>query len=173
MDKLIYYFIALFFITFGSCVNKDHNANDVYLFENKYSTDVHTPVVEMDLNGKPKYWIIDTGANMSIIDSKYYHENESDFTYLTNIDMTLNGVSGSKDYEALYVSAIIGDSITINHQFLTSDLTGVINNMKERLNVDIIGILGADYLDRYSYTVDFYNKSMYINKLPLDSLLKK
>lgn len=162
--------VAVASIALWSCGDKSENKGGTYSFENKYTSDLHTPVIRMNLNGSPRYWIVDTGANMSIIDSKYYHDNEGEFTYLTDIDLTLNGVSGSKSYEAFYVSGKIGDSIVITHQFLTNDLAGVRANIKDRLNVDVIGILGADYLDRYSYTVDFYNKSLYIHKVPLDSI---
>ena len=151
--KLKHFFsllIVSFLIIFGiSCSHKEPS-KDVYYFENSSSSSVHTPIIKLKLNGKDKHWIVDTGANMSLIDEEFYQENENEFEYITDFDMTLNGVSGSKNYVARYVSCELGDSITIVHQFLTSDLSGVKENIKSRLNVDVVGIIGSDYLDRYS-----------------------
>lgn len=154
-----------------SCNDKKSNSGTTYYFENKSSLNVHTPILKMALNGKMQNWIIDTGANMSLIDESFYNNNTDDFEYLTEVDMTLNGVSGSKDYKAHYVLGELGTDFKLKHQFLTSDLTGVINNMKSRLGVDIVGIIGADYLDKYGFTVDYFNKAVYRHTIPLDSLM--
>lgn len=166
---LLLIFVAL--LAFGiSCSRKEQN-NDVHLFENSSASSVYTPIIKLNLNGNSQYWIVDTGANMSLIDETFYQENENEFDYITDFDMTLNGVSGSKNYTAHYVSCELGDSVTIIHQFLTSDLSGVKKNVKDRLNVEIVGIIGSDYLDRYSYTIDFYNRALYRHKVELDSIL--
>lgn len=169
-------FLSLIFIAllvfWTSCNNKEQN-NDVYAFENITTSDVHTPIIELKLNGSGKYWIVDTGANMSLIDETFYEKNKDEFCYIKDFEMTLNGVSGSKNYVTRYVSCELGDSIIITHQFLTSDLSGVKKNIKDRLNIDIVGIIGSDYLDRYSYTIDFYNRLLYRHKINVDSLFKK
>lgn len=163
--------ILAFFI--GSCVDNRRDLDSAIYFENRYSNDLYTPVVEMTLNGIPQYWIVDTGANMSLVDDAFYAENEEHFTYLNDVDMTLNGVSGTKDYKAYYVLGKLGFSnTTFDQHFLTSDLTGVKKSIKERMGVNIAGILGADYLNRYMFTVDYCNKAVYIHQIPLDTIMK-
>lgn len=165
-----FYLVVTLFLIFGtSCEDKKTN-DKVYYFENRSTSDVHTPIIRLNLNGVEKYWIIDTGANMSLIDNDFYENNKTCFDYITSLDMTLNGVSGSKNYNAHYISAELGDSVVIMHQFLTSDLSSVRKNIKNRLNIDIVGIIGSDYLDKYSYTVDFYNRTLYRHEIKIDSL---
>lgn len=55
---------------------------------------------------------------------------------------------------------------------MTSDLRGVISNIKSTCGREIIGIIGSDYLIRYDFSVDFKNRAIYRNVMPLDSIIK-
>lgn len=168
-----YYWLTLTLILgliFNSCDEKKNNKNETFYFENGVSSNVYTPLIDMKLNGVERTFIVDTGANMSLIDDSFYKDNENDFQFLSEIDMTLNGVAGTKNYKAYYILGGLGDDNSLKYQFLTSDLSGVRNSIKTSTGIDIIGILGADYLNRYGFTVDFVHKAIYRFIVPLDSL---
>lgn len=161
------------FILFNACQNKKkvENTDSIFYFENsKY--DLHTPLIQMKLNGKVQFWIVDTGANMSLLDEKFYSEHQDDVTFLRSVDMNLHGVSGSTTYTSSYVLGYLGKDGYFAQQFLTSDLTSVRRSVKSSTGYDVAGILGADYLERYAFTVDFYNRSVYQHEAPIDSILK-
>lgn len=166
--------IALIVIILFSCDNKKYKTNDfIYSFENTDYNGVYTPISKFKINNSYKYFIIDTGANMSMIDETYYEGHKDDFKFIKELDMTLSGVSGDKDVKSKYIIAEIGDSIKISHSFITSNLSGVIYNIKSSCGYDIIGIIGADYLNRYDICVDFKNDIAYRSFLNKDSIITK
>lgn len=170
----VFILLMVSFLFIGGCDWRgDKNLGDsVYMFKNNPLSDLYTPIIEMDLNGKPQFWVIDTGANLSLIDQNFFNENEKDFHYLDNIDMTLNGISGSMDYQADYVGGVMGKGAKkFYHNFLTSDLTGVIDNIRDRNGIEIAGIIGADFLSKYKYAIDFKNELIFIQYLPSDSIV--
>lgn len=171
--KIILSILVVMLLGLALGCNEKHNRLESALyFENRYSSDLFTPVVKLNLNGKVQHWIVDTGANMSLVDDSFYNTHSEDFTYLNDVDMTLNGVSGSKNYKAYYLLGELSvDSVKFNQHFLTSDLTGVKQSIKESMGVEIAGILGADYLNRYMFTVDYTNKAVYMHQIPLDTIM--
>lgn len=168
-------FVKLFFvlsvICVVSCTDNKNNTDFLYYFEQTESNGVNTPIVKIPVNNEGKYFIIDTGANMSLIDETYYLKNSEDFQFIKNIDLTIQGISGGKDVQSAYIIGELGDSLKIKHQFMTSDLKGVISNIKSSCGREVIGIIGADYLRRYDFSVDFKNGAMYRNVIPLDSII--
>lgn len=172
MKKIIQaLFLLCIFFVYSCNNNKNENRELVYDFENSQISGIYTPISKIKVNGVYKHFIIDSGANMSMIDESYYERNEKDFQFIKELDMTLSGVSGDKDVKAKYIVAELGDSIKIKHQFITSNLQGVIYNIRESIGIDIIGIIGADYLNKYDFCIDFYNKAVYRNQAELDSIL--
>lgn len=155
-----------------SCDNGKKNTDFLYYFEQTENDGINTPITNIPVNGEEKYFIIDTGANMSLIDETYYLKHKNDFQFIKYIDLTVHGVSGGKDVQASYIIGELGDSVKIQHQFMTSDLRGVISNIKSACGHEIIGIIGSDYLIRYDFSVDFKNRAIYRNVMPLDSIIK-
>lgn len=170
---LVKLFFVLSVMCVISCTEKKNNTDFLYHFEQTENSGVNIPIVEIPVNNEGKYFIIDTGANMSLIDEEYYEKNEDDFQYIKTIDMTIQGISGGKDVTSAYIMAELGDSIKIKHQFMTSNLKGVISNIKNSCGREIIGLIGADYLIRYDFSVDFKNRAIYRNVIPLDSIINK
>lgn len=169
---IIFMIVLLTGISISCNKNKENdNSETTFYFENTNTSSVYIPIIKININGIESNFIIDTGANMSLIDEKFYQEHQNTFQFLNEIDMTLNGVSGGKDYKAHYILGEIGDNIKIKHHFLTSDLTSVVNNIKSSMGITVVGILGADYLDRYGFTVDYMNRAIYRHNIPLDTLL--
>lgn len=156
-----------------SCQNKNTNTDFLYQFEHASQYGVNIPIIKVKVGESNKYFIVDTGANMSMIDESYYLKHRDDFIFLKELDMTLSGINGGKDVNAAYIMAELGDSLKIKHQFITSDLKSVVNNIKSSCGVEIVGIIGADYLMKYEFSVDFKNNAVYRNVLPLDSIIRK
>lgn len=162
-------FVSFSFIT--SCGEKKKEHVDMqYEMVNRDYQGIYTPIVEMPVNGKMRYFIVDTGANLSMIDESFYQGNKEDFNFLKEIEMTINGVSGSASSTSSYINTVLGDSITILHSFVTNDLTGVVNNIRTNTGKRIVGIIGADFLNRYDFNVDFFNNMVYVKQ---DTLTNK
>lgn len=171
--KLFLVLSVLCTLCITSCDNGRKNTDFLYYFEQTEHDGINTPIVNIPLNDCNKYFIIDTGANMSLIDETYYLKHKEDFQFIKYIDLTINGISGGQDVQTAYIIGELGDSIKIQHQFMTSNLKGVISNIKTACGCEIIGIIGSDYLIRYDFSVDFKNRAIYRNIMPLDSIMKK
>lgn len=121
---------------------------------------VNLPVVTFENNGNKYNFIIDTGANDSII-------NESCENILVTPHKTKNIVQG-----------IIGDNkkchtvtiefsyknMTFETLFNVVDLKELFNTIKEDYGITIHGILGTNFLDKYNYVIDFKDYIIYRKK---------
>ena len=168
-------YVLLFSLLSCACISCSENMNKnkfVSKIKDTSINGIYIPISKITINGNKEYFIIDTGANISMIDFEYYKNNQEKFTFLKDIDITINGISGDKDVSEKYVLAEIGDSLKLNQQFMTSDLSDIIHNIKNVCGFKIVGIIGSDYLNKYNFCVDFNNNALYINKAPLDSILK-
>lgn len=121
---------------------------------------VNLPVVTFENNGNKYNFIIDTGANDSII-------NESCENILVTPHKSKNIVQG-----------IIGDNkkchtvtiefsyknMTFETMFNVVDLKALFDTIKEDYGVTIHGILGTNFLDKYNYIIDFKDYVIYRKK---------
>lgn len=121
---------------------------------------VNLPVVTFENNGNKYNFIVDTGANDSII-------NESCENIIVTPQKTKNVVQG-----------IIGDNkkchtvtiefsyknVTFETMFNVVDLKELFDTIKKDYGVTIHGILGTNFLDKYNYIIDFKDYIIYRKK---------
>lgn len=121
---------------------------------------VNLPVVTFENNGNKYNFIVDTGANDSII-------NESCENIVVTPQKTKNVVQG-----------IIGDNkkchtvtiefsyknVTFKTMFNVVDLKELFDTIKKDYGVTIHGILGTNFLDKYNYIIDFKDYIIYRKK---------
>lgn len=145
--KIIKLLFIILLIT--SC---QHNPKITY-FENLNHDQVRIPIIQKKINNTTVSFILDSGANMSLLDSTWYHHNSELFSCDDDIAITLTGVSGVVFTNSKIVYTIIDDDYVV---FTTSNLTPVIKNLNSQ-GFNVIGILGSDYL-RDNYLIIDYNK---------------
>lgn len=121
---------------------------------------VNLPVVTFENNGNKYNFIVDTGANDSII-------NESCENIIVTPQKTKNVVQG-----------IIGDNkkchtvtiefsyknVTFETMFNVVNLKELFDTIKKDYGVTIHGILGTNFLDKYNYIIDFKDYIIYRKK---------
>lgn len=109
---------------------------------------IYLPVV---VDCKERYWILDTGAGMSVIDETYAKELGMELQG----DLKGAGAGGTVDVKWAKMPPFALKGIRFNGQTV-----GVID-MKELnvlLDVEAVGILGFDFLSRFVTKVDFDNE---------------
>lgn len=152
-------FFILLTLIFFSCSGQDNS------FENDNKVDFVTvnkvPVVKGTLNGKEAFFIIDSGASMSVLDeaqSDYY-----DFSSFTS-NTEAAGYGGVAEFrEASKVNLMIGGK-KFDTEFKTQDLTAIVELIKQNDRVEISGIIGSDIMKTYHFIIDYSELTISIAK---------
>ncbi len=119
-------------------------------------------MLKCQLNGKPAYFLIDTGASFTILHSK--SAKSYGFDVLERKGLKTTGFGGS----ASTAKIAIGADLEFNHRklsmgYLAQDLTKMIRLIQSSTNIRIAGIIGTDLLKRYGCRVDFGNKVLVLS----------
>lgn len=114
------------------------------------------PVVGDTINNEVVHFIIDSGANISLIDKEYYQENRDDFRSVQEVDMMLVGINGVTEFTKS--QTIILNTSLGRCTFQEADLEAVIKKTNV-LGYNIIGIIGSDFL-RDDYIINYKTKQL-------------
>lgn len=158
--------IIMLFLAVG-CNNKPVNTESLLYFENKYTEACNIPVVKSQVGNQTAYFIIDTGANTSLIDSDYYRTHQELFVFSHTVDVQYHGIGGST--EEMTVDVVIGELSIGDVIFMESDLSSVRMQLQIE-GYNIIGIIGSDFFERTLSIIDYGNRALYFASLDLDSL---
>ena len=139
---------------------EDYNSTIKFKIQNTLQN-VGVPIIALYNNNKRFNFLIDSGANLSLIDSNILDEIECD--YLDNTG-TMYGVGG-KIIKVTYIkmSLFIEDSI-FTEDFQVTDLTPTFHRIEEKNGVKIHGILGNSFFEKYSGIINYSKYIFYLNK---------
>lgn len=148
MKNLLVY--LLIFTTFLSCNAQDNS------FEGDGKVDFiavsKVPVVEGTINGKQAFFIVDSGASLSVLD-----DNQSDyFKFLTSSsNIAAAGYGGVASFgNASNVKLTIGGK-KFETDFKSQDLSKIVDLIRENDGVEISGIIGSDIMKDYHFIIDY------------------
>ena len=117
------------------------------------------PVIEGKINGKKAYFIVDSGASVSVLDitqDRVYNFN----SYPLNEEAA--GYGGyAKFYEVLGVRVHVGPSI-VRTQFRSQDLSSIVELIRQHEGVRISGILGSDVWKDLDALIDYKSRTIAI-----------
>lgn len=158
--------LALIIVTFiAVLVNgvEDYNShNRTNKLSFKGSIDSLTiPIVTLFNNGKAFNFVVDTGANYSVINAEYL--KLFDAKIIKGITGKVYGIDGNQ--QDVYYARIQLSQYTDNfvEEFQIFDIQSMCDNLKEENGVEIVGILGSSFFQRYKFIIDFNELNMYRN----------
>ena len=126
-------------------------------FKNSHNEDIRIPIIQKDINNKEVLFILDSGANISIIDSTWYYNNRQVFTETEDVNMVLIGISGIVSINSKIVYTEIDEDYVV---FTITDLVPVTQNLSKQ-GFKIVGILGSDYLMDNNLIIDYKKQAVY------------
>lgn len=153
MKKL--FLLGLISFSLISC-KKELNVSNDFTYSHKFVERDFLPIVKGTLNGKKAYFLLDTGASVSILDlkksSEYgvgigntedigvagYGGATSDITELTNVDLRF-GTERMKD------------------KFSGKDIGYLIEVIRKNTGFEIVGIVGNNNITTSKLILDFEN----------------
>jgi len=118
------------------------------------------PIVKLYLGfyGR-KYFIVDTGATFSIIDSTWIFDHNNLIEYMRKVDfIRLQSFSERTSRDVSYSIRLPINGVV--HEFLMLD----IKSLREKISLtgyNIIGIIGSDFLSKHKYIIDYSRQYIY------------
>lgn len=126
-------------------------------FKNSHNEDIRIPIIQKDINNEEVLFILDSGANISIIDSTWYCDNKHVFIEAEDVNMVLTGISGVVSINSKIIYTEIDEDYVV---FAITDLVPVTQNLS-RQGFKIVGILGSDYLMDNNLIIDYKKQAVY------------
>ena len=146
-------------ILLTSCVTTNHTFyynTEINIIENKTML-----FIQITLNNKKAYLLIDTGASKSLLDIT--QAEKYNFKYNLLVKDKYIGIGGKQDIFTIY-------NYKINELFIPffgADISNI-NEYFIKDNIPIIGILGCDFLEKYKTKIDFETNKLYYTKTILE-----
>lgn len=112
---------------------------------------IYLPV---NLLGKERLWVLDCGASVNVIDSSFAAELGLEFEG----PMKGQGASGVVDFYFVTLPAYTVGSVQFQEQKLLA--LSFREMFKKALGLDVIGILGYDFLSRFVTKIDYAKKTV-------------
>nr|DAW84459.1 MAG TPA: DNA damage inducible protein-like protein [Caudoviricetes sp.] len=158
--------VLLLLILVTACYNKKDNTEHITYFENSPYTECKVPVIKKELSDTALLFIIDTGANISILDEGWYSNHRDLFTFIKSVETSISGIGG---VTIATQDIVTGDFKDGSVTFITSNLEAVRENLKSR-GYNIVGIIGSDYFEQSPTIIDYGNRAIYSSKIDTDSI---
>lgn len=140
----------------------------VYLYYKRYRFkfpfkdtmgEVGLPIVSFEQNGKSFNFIIDSGADASVI-------NTTSLAKLDYIKLEGNRYVYGIDGNQVKTSFVGVKLFSQNHKFIEAfqvfNIIGL-DNIEKSHNIEVVGILGSTFLKRYGFLIDYKQLKAYTN----------
>lgn len=128
-------------------------------FDQQVSVTDKRLLIPMKLNGKVVYFLADTGASLSLVDSS--QADNLKFDLRNKLSGTITGAGGEtgevwhiKNLEVEFQGKKI-------YQFLATDLTDINDSIKKETGYKVAGILGLPQMKELGWIIDVVNSKVY------------
>ena len=157
---VIFVFIGIVIIAVIANAIEEYNSTLKFKIQNTLQN-VGVPIIALYNNNKRFNFLIDSGANLSLIDSNILDEIECD--YLDNTG-TMYGIGGNV-VKVTYVRMplFIEDSI-FTEDFQVTDLGPTFHRIEKNNGVRIHGVLGNSFFDTYNGIINYSKYIFYLSK---------
>lgn len=126
-------------------------------YEHKIIVSDFLPIVEGTLNGKKVFFLLDTGASVSMLDET--QANKYGFFTKKGEDISIGGYGGvTTEVSEVSKAEIYLGSEKLNKSFLGKDIGYLIKAIHSNTGYSIVGIVGNDNISSERFVIDFKNK---------------
>lgn len=127
-------------------------------FEKNFYVNKRWPVVELVLNGKKAWFLIDSGSMGTLLNSS----DKFKYGFVEGRDGSLlNGFGGASIMLDAYHVNLEFNNIQLITEFHSQSLDNLLEQYEEETNLQIVGILGTDIFLKYHFIID-YSKGIII-----------
>ncbi|MCG8321386.1 MAG: aspartyl protease family protein [Cytophagales bacterium] len=117
------------------------------------------PIVKGVLNGKTAYFLLDTGSDLTILDTGSARKYGYKIIQGRSRAMMIEGLGGSyRDFKrAIGLKLFMDESLIYTH-FFAFDLTNIISSLHANTGMKVVGIIGSDVMRKHGFKIDYGNK---------------
>jgi hypothetical protein len=143
---------SLFLSSFNSVQLAEYEYIEIINLERK-------PLIEGILNGKKAYFLLDTGSDLSFLNSNEENNYAFNLSRKSARNIHLSGMGGNvfglKNVEDARLQ--LGSQI-IYARYLSCDMQQIVDSLNKTSDTKICGIIGSDIMKNYGFKIDFENK---------------
>lgn len=122
---------------------------------------VELPIVTFYIGDKKVNFLLDTGANASIINEAILDKIEYSASENTNSVMGIEG--NAKKANCVNIDLMYKDN-KYTEEFQVMDMSGVFGAMRQECGVVVNGLIGTSFFSKYKYVLDFKEFIAYSKK---------
>lgn len=111
------------------------------------------PVVTFSNGGKKFMFLLDTGSNYSIVNSGSLDQVEH--SVIEGATGEVYGMDGNIVKISYAHIVLESENSTFEDDFQVVDMSNAFANLKESQGVEVIGIIGSNFMNRYNFILDF------------------
>ena len=153
------YLILLLTIIFIAC-SEQKSVNTDFV-----NSDCNIPIIECVIGNDTVDMIVDTGAEYSLINTKYLEQNNN-FTVVNSVETQFSGIGGVNTQ----ISKIVSVKSSLGYiTFVEQNLDAVVKSLP---NYEVVGLIGSGFLKSRNYIVDYKMRKIYPYE-QLDSIYGK
>lgn len=112
------------------------------------------PYVTIDIQGVKCNMIIDSGSGVSIFDENFFLHSGIMYTS-TNKAVDVTGIEGNEKTMNIISVSFKFSGRTLTEEFSIHDCTPMFMNFKKLYGIEIHGILGSSFFNKYDSIIDY------------------
>ena len=153
--KRITIFLVLLLAMLAGC-KKETIVSNEFTYSHKFVERDFLPIVQGELNGRKTYFLLDTGASVSILDlkesAKYNVKQDG------TSDVSIGGYGGvtSNITNLKNVKVTLGVE-ELKKEFTGKDIGYIIKGVSSNTGLPIVGIIGNNNISSSEFILDFEN----------------
>lgn len=135
------------------------NFSQAQMFNTLETRYQNKPIVQMELNGKKTWVLLDTGSEISILNIK----SQDKYGFNVHEDAKASVVGfGSKHNPIKEVSnaKIYFGDIKLKSQFYAYDINNIVNSIRSRTGITISAIIGTTLMRDYGFVLDMGSRTV-------------
>lgn len=122
---------------------------------------ISKPIIQAEINGKKGYFLVDTGADISVINSSELERYQLDAvkTYGSHKRAIAYNGNQSNALKVNNANVVIGDQLD-HSDFYSLNLDEIAKTIEAKTHLKIVGIIGADLLLKYHCVIDYNQRNV-------------
>jgi hypothetical protein len=152
---LLVYIIWLLYFKEKYC--KEYNISFNYSY-NK----IKVPLIKFQWQGELYYFLLDTGSNVNIIDSKFFEQHKTNMKVTSDKSEILSLGNGYFPTEKVHLDLNYSKVSFPYTMFVVSDLSASFNEIERMIKQPVIGIIGSPFLREHGFKIDFTALAVWI-----------
>lgn len=123
---------------------------------------LNAPIISFTCEGKKLHFLLDTGSSLSHIRPEVADNLGVDKQSSTGGTLSANGIIASNG--RCSIPLMYKDEKYVADFMITKELANSLDILKRDFNLEVHGVLGCDFFDKYNYVVDFKEAVAYSKK---------